>query len=80
MRKASLNDEVASLRMLGEAIRTLRMEQGMSQEELAHLSALDRSHMGRIERGERNVSILNLIRIAHGLKRRPSELLLQAGI
>ncbi|WP_307161855.1 helix-turn-helix domain-containing protein [Massilia timonae] len=69
-----------TLRALGAAIRSLRTEQRLSQEELAYLCSLDRSHMGRIERGERNVSILNLVRIAHGLTCSPSEILMRAGL
>jgi transcriptional regulator with XRE-family HTH domain len=57
---------------IGEAIRALRAKQGMSQEELANLSGIDRGHMGRLERGERNLSILNLFRVAEGLGIKPS--------
>lgn len=39
----------------------------MSQEALADASGIDRSHMGKIERGERNVSILNIARVADAL-------------
>tara|TARA_Y100000114_G_scaffold156913_1_gene185960 strand:+ start:2383 stop:2541 length:159 start_codon:yes stop_codon:yes gene_type:complete len=39
----------------------------MSQEALADLAEIDRSHMGRIERGERNVTILNLRKISNAL-------------
>jgi transcriptional regulator with XRE-family HTH domain len=64
---------------IGEAIRALRAKQGMSQEELANLSGIDRGHMGRLERGERNLSILNLFRVAEGLGIKPSEILSQVG-
>ncbi|WP_343024998.1 helix-turn-helix transcriptional regulator [Massilia sp. MP_M2] len=80
MKNASLVDDAATLRSLGVAIRALRAERELSQEELAYLCSLDRSHMGRIERGERNVSILNLVRIAHGLTCCPSEILIRAGL
>lgn len=60
---------------IGEAIRTLRLDRGISQEELANLSGIDRGHMGRLERGERNVSILNLFRVAEALGTAPSEIL-----
>lgn len=63
---------------IGEAIRTRRRDQGISQEHLAFLAGIDRSHMGKIERGERNVSLLNLIRICTALKIRASELLATA--
>lgn len=64
---------------LGETIRTLRLEKGVSQEALAHMAGVDRSHMGKIERGERNVSLLNIERIASALDVMPSQLLRGAG-
>lgn len=80
MRNASLVDDAVALRALGAAIRALRTEKRLSQEELAYICSLDRSHMGRIERGERNVSILNLVRIAEGLTCSASEILVRAGL
>jgi transcriptional regulator with XRE-family HTH domain len=52
----------------------------MSQEALADASGVDRSHMGQIERGKRNVTILNLFRIAVAMNVKPSELLASAGL
>ncbi len=52
----------------------------MSQEALADAAGIDRSHMGKIERGERNVTLLNFIKIAAALEWRPSELLAEAGL
>lgn len=49
---------------LGQAIRKARMEKGISQEELALLAEIDRSHLGRIERADNNVAVLTLVRIA----------------
>ena len=63
---------------IGAAIRTRRRNQGISQEQLAYMAGIDRSHMGKIERGERNVSLLNLIRICTALEARASELLAAA--
>lgn len=68
------------LKAIGGTIRELRKELGFSQEELAHRSSIDRSHMGKIERGERNVSVVNIMRISRALDCAPSELLLRAGI
>ena len=51
----------------GRAIREMREELGISQEELSHRSGIDRSYMGGVERGERNVSLTNILRIADGL-------------
>jgi transcriptional regulator with XRE-family HTH domain len=55
------------LKKLGKAIREARLERGLSQEGLAALAGLDRTYVGGIERGERNVAILNLCRIARAL-------------
>lgn len=69
-----------ALQAVGRAIRAMRAEKGISQEELSHLCQLDRSHMGRIERGERNVSFSNILRISSGLGCNPSDILLRAGL
>ncbi len=52
----------------------------MSQEALADFAELDRSHMGKIERGERNVTFMNIVRIARALQLLPSELLRSADL
>lgn len=62
---------------LGLAIRELRRAGGMSQEVLAASCALHRTYIGGIERGERNVSFANLLRISEALGVRPSELLVR---
>src|SRR5262249_21079304 len=46
----------------------LRQRQGLSQEALAHLAEIDRSYMSGIERGRRNISVLNMARIAAALR------------
>ncbi|MFX1767974.1 helix-turn-helix transcriptional regulator [Paraburkholderia sp. A1RI-2L] len=73
-------DFAADLSRLGAAIRAVRKEKEISQETLAHLAGVDRSHMGRIERGERNVTILNVLRIALALNCLPSDLLQRANL
>lgn len=75
-RVSGASDESGALERLGAAIRARRLELHLSQEALADASGLDRSHMGKIERGERNVTILNLLRIARALKVEPGNLLL----
>lgn len=55
------------LKRLGQRIRTLRIEAGLTQEELAFRAGLDRSYVGGVERGERNISLLNLNLIAEAL-------------
>lgn len=53
---------------LGKRIRELRKEKGFSQEDFAYEVGLDRTYMGSVERGERNIAAINLIRIAKTLK------------
>jgi transcriptional regulator with XRE-family HTH domain len=55
------------LRSIGHAIRSRRRAHGLSQESLAALAQLDRSYMSSVERGLRNISVLNLARIATAL-------------
>ena len=52
---------------LGRRIRQLRERSGVSQEELAHQADLDRTYVGGVERGERNLGALNLLRFAAAL-------------
>ena len=56
------------LRTIGHTIRGLRLERGLSQEALADRADLDRSYMSGIERGLRNISVLNIARIADALE------------
>ncbi len=56
------------LNKVGERIRTLRLEIGISQEKLAFSCELDRTYIGSVERGERNISIINLDKIAKALR------------
>ena len=53
---------------LGNNIRLLRKSKGLSQEQLAFIADIDRSYVGGIERGERNVSFLTLVKIARCLE------------
>ena len=79
-RVSGQHDGEGQLKALGEAVRARRKALGMSQEELADASGMDRSHLGRLERGERNVTLLNIARIATAVGVKPSELLLAAGL
>jgi transcriptional regulator with XRE-family HTH domain len=54
--------------LLGEHIRRLRKEKNISQEKLAELARIDRAYYGGIERGERNVAAINIIKIADALE------------
>ena len=61
-------------------MRAARVARGLSQEALADAAGIDRSHMGKIERGERNVTIMNVARVAAALNERPSDILRAAGL
>jgi transcriptional regulator with XRE-family HTH domain len=63
---------------LGGAIRAAREELGISQEALADRVGVHRTYMGGIERGERNPSYTNLVRIANALGVKLSALLARA--
>jgi len=60
---------------LGERIKKIRKEQGFSQEQLATKSKLHRTYISDIERGDRNVSIKNIEKIAKALGVNISDLL-----
>lgn len=59
---------------LGRAVRDIRAERGMSQDALARRIGVHRTYLGGIERGERNVSYENLLRVAEALAVPLSEL------
>ena len=63
------------LRRFGSRIRELRKRARLSQEGLADLVRLHRTYIGGIERGERNIGLLNLLRLARALRVSPSVLL-----
>jgi len=64
-----------SLVALGAAIRRARKERGISQEELASRSAVDRSYMSSIERGQQNPGIVSVLRIARAMQMNAAELI-----
>lgn len=66
---------LSQLKKLGGKIRKLRIEAGLSQEELADAAGIERSYMGTIERGERNPSFDKVVSISKALNTSPSQLL-----
>ena len=58
----------------GERVRHLRLARSLTQEDLAQLAGLHPTYVGGIERGERNLGLDNLLKIANALSVHPSEL------
>ncbi len=79
-RISAASDKDGDLERLGASIRARRKALGLSQEALADAAQIDRGHMGKIERGERNVTFLNILKIASAVGWKPSELLDDAGL
>jgi len=65
---------------LGKAIREVRLSKGISQEKLALLADVDRSYVGRVERGDNNVAVLTLVRLATALDLSVAKLMQKAGL
>jgi XRE family transcriptional regulator, regulator of sulfur utilization len=69
--------EAAPALAFGAAVRAARLEDGIAQEELAHLAGVERSHMGKIERGEHMPTLAMILKIARALGRSSGELMLE---
>lgn len=60
-------EEEQLLKHFGDRVRELRQTKELSQEALAFACELDRSYIGGVERGERNISLINIYKIASAL-------------
>lgn len=67
-------EQKTDLQNFGRRLALLRKERGWSQERLALESGLARSYLGGVERGQRNIALLNILRLARSLECEPSEL------
>ena len=67
VQRASPLDAEQIQRHFGERLREIRKKKGISQESLALVCDLDRAYIGGVERGERNISLVNICKIARGL-------------
>lgn len=56
------------LTKFGKRVRTIRCEQGISQEKLGEIAKLHRTYIGMIERGEKNITLTNIEKVAKALK------------
>ena len=68
-------EQLAQRSAFGVRVRAARLQLGISQEDLGHRAAIDRTYVGSVERGERNVSLDNIYRLAKALGVEPGTLL-----
>ena len=66
---------IKTLTRFGDKVRKERLAQGYSQEDLAERAGVHRTYVGMIERGEKNITLLNITKIAEALRIRPRDLL-----
>lgn len=63
-----MNSKQNILIKFGEKVRETRKEKGLSQEELAHKADLHRTYIGMIERAEKNITLINIEKVANALE------------
>ena len=72
-------DEQAILKKFGNSLQKLRKKKDWSQEKLAELASLDRTYISSVERGKRNISIINICKLSKSLGVTPDYLLHEIG-
>lgn len=63
-----MNEKSQILVKFGENVKKLRISKGISQEQLAHLADVHRTYIGMIERAEKNITLINIEKIANALE------------
>jgi len=64
------------LKEFGQHLKNIRVSRNLSQEKLSQIADLDRTYISGVERGVRNISLINIVRLAEALEVPPSELFL----
>ena len=59
----------------GETVREQRKARGLSQEDFGELAGVHRTYVGMVERGEKNITLSNIVKVSHALGLAPSEIL-----
>lgn len=67
-------EQQADLQAFGQRLAEIRKERGWSQERLALESGMARSYLGGVERGQRNIAVLNILKLVRTLECEPGEL------
>jgi transcriptional regulator with XRE-family HTH domain len=75
MKKKDYGQDREILKNIGIRVRRARFRKQLSQEALADQSGLDRTYVGAVERGERNITILSLLKIARALGTKANSLI-----
>lgn len=75
-----MQEGAKELKQLGDAIRARRQALDLSQEDFAEVCNLHRTYIGQLERGEKNVSFVNVLRLAGAFRIKPSVLFKEAGL
>ena len=73
--RRTINEMKSPLLQFGERVKAVRQEQGLSQEDLADQADLHRNYISQIECGRRNLSLLNILKLARALKTPASKLI-----